>query len=58
MSESELKTILIHIEQALAVYGTHPGKLTALEISLKSMLMVVRSQIADQLNRQIAGLGE
>jgi hypothetical protein len=52
MTESELRVIAKHVDSALDVYRKHEGKLTALEISMKSMLMVVRNQIADQLTRE------
>lgn len=45
MDETELKTILRCLELALAVYATREGKLTAQEISLKSMLNVIRGQV-------------
>ena len=49
MEETELKTILRCLELALAVYGLREGKLTAQEISLKSMLTVIRGQVVNQL---------
>ena len=52
MSEPELRTILKSVDAALEVYRTHEGKLSAFDISVKSMLMVVRSQIAEQSARQ------
>lgn len=58
MNQAELKALLSCVEQALAVYTTHEGKLSALEISLKSMLTVVQSQVTDQLSRQAAGITE
>jgi hypothetical protein len=54
MSEPELQSILNCIDAALEVYRKHEGKLSALEISLKSMLMVVRAQAAEQLSREKA----
>ncbi|HEX2852649.1 MAG TPA: hypothetical protein VHO24_05375 [Opitutaceae bacterium] len=52
MTESELRIILKHVEAALDVYRKHEGKLSALEISMKSMLTVIRTQAADQLVRE------
>lgn len=58
MSEPELLNILNCIDAALDVYRKHEGKLSALEISLKSMLMVVRAQAAEQLAREKASSGQ
>ena len=52
MTDSELRIILKHVEAALDVYRKHEGKLSALEISMKSMLTVIRSQAVDQLARE------
>jgi hypothetical protein len=49
LTEDELKTILRCLELALAVYETRGGHLNAHEISLKSMLSVIRGQVIDQL---------
>lgn len=54
MSENELQRILRSIDEALVVYQDHRGSLSAAEVSVKSMLTVVRAQIADQLRRDIA----
>ena len=58
MNHAELKALLSRIDEALGVYAIHEGKLTALEISLKSMLSVVRAQVDDQLTRHAAALVE
>ena len=55
MTEKELGRILASLDAALAVYHHHEGKLSAGEVSVKSMLIVVRAQVADQLKREIAG---
>lgn len=52
MTDAELKKILECIDSALGVYRTNDGKLTALEVSVKSMLTVVRHQVSDQLARE------
>lgn len=52
MTESELRIILKHVESALEVYRKHEGKLSAIEISMKSMLTVIRAQAAEQLSRE------
>jgi hypothetical protein len=58
MTGSELQGILASVDDALAVYQKHRGTLSAAELSVKSMLIVVRAQIADQLKREIAGTAE
>lgn len=55
MSKTELEEILHNIDEALLVYRTHEGMLSTLEVSLKSMLSVVRAQVADQLASVSAG---
>lgn len=55
MSKNELEEILKNIDQALLVYRTHEGLLSTLEVSLKSMLTVVRAQVAEQLAGVTAG---
>ena len=51
MTESELDRILKSIEAAIEVFRGHKGTLTASEISVKSMLLAMRLQVADQLHR-------
>lgn len=52
MTEAELKRILNAIDTAIEVYQENPGTLTVTEVSIKSMLMVLRSRVAEQLNRE------
>lgn len=52
MTDSELRLILKHVDAALEVYRKHEGKLSAMEISMKSMLTVIRTQTTDQLSRE------
>jgi hypothetical protein len=54
MTENELERILSSIDAALAVYQQQRGTLAAAELSVKSMLIVVRAQVADQLKRGMA----
>lgn len=54
MTEPELRSILKTIDDALDVYRNHTGPFTAGEISVKSMLMVVREQLSGQLKRQFS----
>lgn len=49
MSDSQLRNVLKSVDVALDIYRKHEGALTAFEISVKSMLVVVRSQVAAQL---------
>ena len=52
MAEAELGSILKSIDAAIEVYRRHTGRLTAPEISVKSMLTALRAQVAEQLNRE------
>jgi hypothetical protein len=54
MTETDLQHILASIDDALAVYQQQRGTLAAAEVSVKSMLIVVRAQVAEQLKREIA----
>jgi hypothetical protein len=54
MTEHELERILGSLDAALAVYQKHIGALAAGEVSVKSMLIVVRAQVAEQLRRETA----
>ena len=55
MTESELGSVLKAIDAAIDVYRNHEGRLNAPEISVKSMLMAVRVQVAEQLARERNG---
>jgi len=54
MTESQLRDILKALDAALEVYRKQGGKLTAREISLKSMLTAARMQIEEQLAREFS----
>ncbi|MEO7171635.1 hypothetical protein [Flavobacterium sp.] len=54
MTEGELERILISIDAALAVYEKHRGTLSAAEVSVKSMLIVVRAQIVARQKQENA----
>jgi len=49
MNESELEDVLKSLNSALKVYYNSQTTLSALEISIKSMLMVLHAQVAEQL---------
>jgi hypothetical protein len=49
MNESELHEIVRHLEAAVAVYAKHEGKLTAVELSLKSLTSTLHAQTQTQL---------
>ena len=51
MNEAELEEILKSLNAALKVYYQPKATLSALEISLKSLLMVLHSQVAEQLQQ-------
>lgn len=50
MSDSQLRNVLNSVDAALDIYRKHEGALTAFEISVKSMLVVIRSQVTAQMN--------
>lgn len=52
MSDPELRAILKAVDDAMEVYRKHEGRLMALDISVKSMLVTVRDQIVAQLAQQ------
>jgi hypothetical protein len=49
MTDRELTRLLKSIDEALEVFQTQKGGLSAREISVKSMLHTLRAQVADQL---------
>src|SRR5947209_4120904 len=51
LHDSELTQVLRGIDTALEAFRGHEGHLTAVEISLKSMLSALRGQVAAQLSR-------
>ncbi len=57
MTQPELQEILKALDAAIAVFAAHKGALTAGEVSVKSMLLVLRGQISTELKRQHAGTG-
>jgi hypothetical protein len=57
MNDHDLKKILEYIDQALAVCRRNEGRLSALEVSAKSMLGAVRSEVTTQLARRMAEVG-
>ena len=52
MTDRELTRILKCIDDAIEVFQTQKGTLSAREISVKSMLHALRVQVADQLNSE------
>jgi len=52
MTKPELERIQQSIEDAIEVFKTQRGTLTALEISVKSMLTALRGQVLDELMRE------
>ena len=51
MTELEFERILKSIDAALEVFTNRSGSLTAPEISVKSMLAVLRGQVEEQLKQ-------
>lgn len=58
MTERELQRILKSLDDAIEVFQSQKGPLTAREISVKSMLLALRMQVHDQLTREKSGLRE
>lgn len=52
MTTPELEQILKSIDDAIEVFQTQRGTLTAHELSVKSMLTALRRQVLDQLLRE------
>lgn len=52
MTDSDLHLILRSVDEALAIYREKQGGLSAVDVSIKSMLTVVRGQVAEQLARE------
>jgi hypothetical protein len=51
MTEAEITEVLQALDAGLAVFEKHKGRLTGAEISVKSMLLALRVQLTEQLNR-------
>jgi hypothetical protein len=50
MTEKDLQTILDSVDTALKVCADNTGNLSAVEISVKSMLKTVRVRVANELS--------
>jgi hypothetical protein len=50
MNEDQLREIQHHLEAVMAVYNQRDGKLSALEVSLKSLVTTLHSQVEMQLH--------
>ena len=48
VTTDELKRILACVDTAIEIFQRHDGKLLASEISVKSMLLALRSQLTEQ----------
>lgn len=51
LAPGDLESILIFADGALELFRKNEGRLNAVEIRLRSMLAVVRAQVADELAR-------
>jgi hypothetical protein len=49
LAQADLESILIFTDAALDLFRKNEGKLNAVEIRLRSMLAVVRREVADEL---------
>ena len=56
MNETQLREILVHLDAVLAVYRKQEGKLTAVELSLKSLTTTLHSQIEMEINNLTRGI--
>ena len=56
MTEPELAEILKSLDTAIAVYRNPKGILSAAEISVKTMLMVLHAEVVDQLQHERSGV--
>jgi hypothetical protein len=50
MTPSEIQQILQHVDAALDVYRKNEGKLSVAEVRMKSLLNVLRGEVADQVD--------
>lgn len=55
MSETDLTRLLMSVDEAIAVFQAQKVALNAREISVKSMLLALRVQVAEQLARERNG---
>ena len=49
LTKADIRAILSHLEASTAVLDKHTGEMTAMELSLKSMLGVLRRELIAQL---------
>lgn len=55
LTPAAITEIIKHIDESIAVFDKYKGRMTGTEIKVKSMLLTLRSQLADQLGRQREG---
>jgi len=49
LSKEDIRDILSHLEASTAVLDRHAGELTAMELSLKSMIGALKRELISQL---------
>jgi hypothetical protein len=47
----ELRSVVSHLDAALKVFNQYDGRLTVTDIRLKSMLVTLRSELAQHVSR-------
>lgn len=52
LTPAAIKEIVDHIDESVAVFAKYKGRLSAPELQVKSMLMAMRRQLLEQLERQ------
>ena len=55
LTPTAIKEIIGHIDESVAVFEKYKGRMSAPELQVKSMLMAMRRQLIEQLNRQNEG---
>jgi len=56
MNEAQLREILVNLESILEVFKKQEGRLSAVELSLKSLTTTLHSQIQVQINQLTRGV--
>jgi hypothetical protein len=56
LTPTAIREIIAHIDESVAVFEKYKGRLSVPELQVKSMLMAMRRQLLEQLDKQ--GKGE
>jgi hypothetical protein len=52
LTPTAIREIISHIDESVAVFEKYKGRMSAPELQVKSMLMAMKRQLIEQLNRQ------